>query len=107
MSNRLLKVRPSLYISAGLAVAVGLWLWSGQWVNAEENSTQAPSTEQQDEVVALQSVRTATSQAQLHQAVLKISGRTAYEKQVQVNAEIDGRIARSIWKKAMPSKRVR
>lgn len=93
MSNRLLKVRPSLYISAGLAVAVGLWLWSGQWVNAEENSTQAPSTEQQDEVVALQSVRTATSQAQLHQAVLKISGRTAYEKQVQVNAEIDGRIA--------------
>lgn len=93
MRKRLLNVRPSVYISIGLATVVTLWLWSGQWADAEENGPSA-ATEAQDEVVSLPAVRTVGSKAQIHRAILKVSGRTAHDKQVEVKAEIDGRIVK-------------
>lgn len=94
MSKRLLGLRPSVYISIGLAATVGLWLWSGQWSGADATTTPAEDPAAEAEAAPLPSVRVVDSHAELHRALLRISGRTDYDKQVMVKSEIDGRIAK-------------
>ncbi|RED53599.1 efflux RND transporter periplasmic adaptor subunit [Aestuariispira insulae] len=90
--------RPSIYISAGMAAIIGVWLWSGQWSNADETGIE-PGQEQtvaaieQAEIKAKDvTVQTTRSQAEMHQAKLSVNGQTDFDREVIVRSEAIGQI---------------
>ena len=91
MKQRLLNLKPSVFIALGLAIAVGLWMWSGQVKLDEKTAKMVDEPTEVAEKLPLIKVRVIESVAKAHQAVIIISGRTEENKLVQISAETDGR----------------
>ena len=105
-------LRPSIYISAGMAAVIGVWLWSGQWSNASEAT--GSNEGQQDQVAAVETsapvrnetnVRTISSHAQMHQATLSINGQTDFDRKVVIRSETIGHITKVDMEESHPVKK--
>jgi len=90
MDTEKLKVQKSWMISAGMAVAITLWLLSGQ-IGGEEPSM-TDSTEPVAQPVAQSSVRVRRQVAEEVTRLITVNGRTAPARIVEMKAETDGRI---------------
>ncbi|MEM6498447.1 MAG: efflux RND transporter periplasmic adaptor subunit [Pseudomonadota bacterium] len=97
------RIKSSVFIAAGLAIAATAWIYSGQVDEAPvattgsgddvtmsdmENQEALPSTRQR----ALQTVRVMRSTAQPHRAALLFTGRTEAARRTILRAETAGRI---------------
>lgn len=98
MSKKFLGLKPSVYIAASLAIAVGGWLYSGQ-MDATAGQQGAASGEEAGQAAAAAEkpaetphVRVVDSFARDHQAVLTLNGRTAWDRMASIRAEINGRV---------------
>ena len=97
-------MRKTYIIAAIIALAIGLWLFSGQLDNGEP-VRHATLADQKDESSAAEEDRTPTkvrariSQAQSYTASVMVRGRTQNKRNVDVRAETQGRVeARPIEK---------
>lgn len=90
-------MRKTYFIAALIALAIGVWLASGQLGN-EEAVRHATLAEKKTESAAAQEDRTPTrvrariSQAQSYTATVMVRGRTENKRNVQVRAETQGRV---------------
>jgi len=81
----------SWFLSASIAVLVGLWMLSGQWDNGDtqemnaQRSTTSPT-------IARSSVRVRTQSAEEVQRTIVVNGKTAPARIVELSAETDGRV---------------
>lgn len=93
MKQRILNLKPSLFIALALAVGAIAWLWSGQMQPepTTEMSAETKTVSEEIAVTPLIKVRVIESTAKDHKAVIIVSGRTEENKQVQISAETDGR----------------
>jgi len=81
----------SWLLSGGIAVAVALWLISGQFGENPNTAaaTENPGTESQ---VSKNAVRVRTQSAELVLRTITVNGKTAPARIVQLSAETDGRV---------------
>lgn len=90
MGNEKLKVQKSWMISAGMTVAIALWLISGQMGSEEPSVTEDAKPVAQP--VAQSSVRVRRQVAEEVTRLITVNGRTAPSRIVEMKAETDGRI---------------
>ena len=119
MKKSLFGIRPSIYISAGMAAVIGVWLLSGQLQDAESSTNTAAGDGQTTEAVAslpadgetvaaeeqMATVRTIVSHAQLHQASLAVNGQTDFDRKVIIRSETTGRITAIDMEESHPVKK--
>ena len=118
MKKSLLGIRPSIFISIGMAAVIGIWLWSGQWQDAQSTTVDSQNTEGSPEEVAsipseegavaeeeMQTVRTILSTAQLHQATLAVNGQTDFDRKVVIRSETTGRVTAIDMEESHPVKK--
>ena len=81
----------SWFLSAGIAVLVGLWMLSGQLDNGDtqERNTQRSTT---SPTIKRSSVRVRTQSAEEVQRTIVVNGKTAPARVVELSAETDGRV---------------
>ena len=79
----------SWFISAGIAVAITLWLMSGSLDNDETEETAATPVAQED---LMTSVRVRDLTAEEVTRTITVNGRTAPARIVELNAETTGRV---------------
>ena len=81
----------SWFLSASIAVLVGLWMLSGQWDNrdTQEMNAQRSTT---SPTIARSSVRVRTQSAEEVQRTIVVNGKTAPARVVELSAETDGRV---------------
>ena len=81
----------SWFLSASIAVLVGLWMLSGQWDNrdTQEMNAQRSTT---SPTIARSSVRVRTQSAEEVQRTIVVNGKTAPARIVELSAETDGRV---------------
>ena len=90
-------MRKTYIIAALIALAIGLWLFSGQ-LGQGEPVRHATLADQKDESLAAEEDRTPTkvrariSQAQSYTATVMVRGRTQNKRNVDVRAETQGRV---------------
>jgi multidrug efflux system membrane fusion protein len=80
----------SWLISAGIAVAIGIWLLSGQ-IDSDVDSGSAPTASGAANEV-LTSVRVRSQVAEEVTRTIVVNGKTAPARTVELNAETDGRV---------------
>lgn len=81
----------SWFLSASIAVLVGLWMLSGQLDNGDtqERNTQRSTT---SPTIKRSSVRVRTQSAEEVQRTIVVNGKTAPARVVELSAETDGRV---------------
>ena len=93
-----LRIKPSIVIAAFLAAGATAWILSGQ-VDGQtppaEAATDAAVEPEAAEAAPVREpigVRVIDSAAQVHRAMLRITGRTAADRRVTIRAEAEGRV---------------
>ena len=81
----------SWFLSASIAVLVGLWLLSGQLDDGETQEQNAQSTAA-SHTITRSSVRVRTQSAEEVQRTIVVNGKTAPARVVELSAETDGRV---------------
>ena len=81
----------SWFLSASIAVLVGLWLLSGQLDNGQTQQQIAQST-MTSHTTKRSSVRVRTQSAEQVQRTIVVNGKTAPARVVELSAETDGRV---------------
>lgn len=82
----------SWLISAGIAVGIAVWLFSGTLDNDDEMESSASEPAEQDDL--LTSVRVRNLAAEEVTRIISVNGKTAPARIVELNAETDGRVVR-------------
>ena len=90
MNKRELGKYKSWLTSAGIALAIGLWLTTGQ-LSSDKPDTDATITEPSEQKTR-SSVRTRTQTAESVTRTVVVNGNTAPARIVEINAETDGRV---------------
>ncbi len=85
-----LKKYKSWLTSAGIALAITLWLVSGQIVDSDEIDLLATAAETNEVVRTSVRVRTQTAEEVIR--TVTVNGKTAPARTVELNAETDGRV---------------
>lgn len=80
----------SWLVSAGIAVAISLWLFSGTVGESDESDVAVTSTTVPDDLRT--SVRVRTLVAEEVTRTISVNGKTAPARTVELNAETDGRV---------------
>ncbi len=80
----------SWLVSAGIAVAISLWLLSGTLGESDDSNTAATAPAVPDDL--LTSVRVRTLAAEEVTRTISVNGKTAPARIVELNAETDGRV---------------
>jgi len=80
----------SWLVSAGIAIAISLWLFSGTLGENDETNTTVTTAAEQDEL--LTSVRVRSLVAEEVTRTIAVNGKTAPARIVELNAETDGRV---------------
>jgi len=81
----------SWFLSASIALLVGLWMLSGQFDNGETQEQNAQSTAD-SHTITRSSVRVRTQSAEEVQRTIVVNGKTAPARIVELSAETDGRV---------------
>lgn len=86
------QTNKSWLLSAGIAVAIALWLLSGQIGTDDAEATESPVIAGGAEVSTKSAVRVRTQSADPVQRTISVNGKTAPARIVQLAAETDGRV---------------
>lgn len=87
-----IKTNKSWLLSAGIAVAIALWLLSGQFGDDEAEATASPVIAGNTDTSSRSAVRVRTQSAEIVQRTISVNGKTAPARVVQLAAETDGRV---------------
>ena len=90
MNTGILRKYKSWLTSAGIAIAIALWLMSGQGV--EEESPRAIAEDTSAAADVRTSVRVRPQVAEEVTRMINVNGKTAPARVVEINAETDGRV---------------
>ena len=90
MNTGILRKYKSWLTSAGIAIAIALWLMSGQGV--EEESPRAIAEDASAAADVRTSVRVRPQVAEEVTRMINVNGKTAPARVVEINAETDGRV---------------
>ncbi len=89
MKQKILNLKPSVFIATGLAILAIAWILSGQF---KSDDIIIENAENENTIKDLVTVRVIKSVAKNHNAMIIINGRTEANMNVEINAETDGRI---------------
>ncbi len=92
MKQKILNLKPSVFIAVGLAILAIAWILSGQLKFDDAVVTNSKDDIATDKTKTLITVRVIKSIAKDHNAVIIINGKTETSMNVEINAETDGRI---------------